>query len=102
MAAFLQFLLFLFLIIVVGGIFVAVYLYRRVHGMAERLRRQMNGESMGDENPWQSAGGQQGGTQERRTTTEDGSEIIDRRDPDKVKQKIFKDDEGEYVDYKEE
>lgn len=41
-----------------------------------------------------------GSQQSRRTTGE--SEIIDTRSQEKANRKIFSDDEGEFVDYKEE
>jgi hypothetical protein len=37
----------------------------------------------------------------RTTQTDDGVTIIDRRDPDKANKKIFAQDEGEYVEFKE-
>ena len=38
----------------------------------------------------------------RTTYTADGVTIIDHRDPSEVNKKIFAQDEGEYVDFKEE
>ena len=38
----------------------------------------------------------------RRTTTDDGETIIDNRSQQQAGQKIFTQDEGEYVDYEEE
>lgn len=38
----------------------------------------------------------------RRTTTDDGETIIDYRSQQQADQKIFTQDEGEYVDYEEE
>lgn len=39
---------------------------------------------------------------DRRTQTASGITIIDNRDPERARRKIFADDEGEYVDFKEE
>lgn len=94
MSTLLSFLLLLLLLMLVAAVFVGVKVYHTIHDVTSRFKQQMkNGNG--------TASSQKPNT-ERRTPTANGDEIIDRRDPTKASQKIFKEDEGEYVDYKEE
>ena len=61
------------------------------------FREQQGGRASATQRPEEHSGGGR-----RHTTTTSGEVIIDGRDPAKARQKIFKRDEGEYVDYKEE
>ena len=50
---------------------------------------------------WQRSTGKQQQQQRRTTRTADGVTIVDNRDPNAANKKIFAQDEGEYVDFKE-
>lgn len=89
----LTFLLLFFLGMVIAGWLITHKIKAKVQQMTEQMKQQMGGNY---------DAGQNEDTSNRRTTTPSGEEIIDMRDPKKVKQKIFKSDEGEYVDYQEE
>ncbi len=93
------FLLFLFLLAVLLVAFVLRKLFYntgldRLFSIFRNLQGGPSGDGQGTNQRSRSAG--------RQTTTHSGDVIIDRRDPEKANQKIFKNGEGEYVDYKEE
>ena len=83
MSALLSFFLFFFLIIVVSVLYVGIAVYRKYRQLTDVFRRNTNNE---------------------RNYRQRGNEdvVIDCRDAKTKQQKIFSDDEGEYVDYKEE
>ena len=83
MSALLSFFLFCLLIIVVSVLYVGIAVYRKYRQLTDVFRRNTNNE---------------------RNYRQRGNEdvIIDCRDAKTKQQKIFSDDEGEYVDYKEE
>ena len=83
MSALLSFFLFCLLIIVVSVLYVGIAVYRKYRQLPDVFRRNTNHE---------------------RTYRQRGNEdvVIDCRDAKTKQQKIFSDDEGEYVDYKEE
>jgi hypothetical protein len=93
MSTLLYFLLFIFL----SGLLVAAVLGVRLYRMVHRVMRNVRNASVDNE-----ADHSSGRRAYHTTTTETGETIIDQRDPDKIQQKIFKDEEGEYVDFKEE
>lgn len=82
MSALLSFFLFCLLIIVVSVLYVGIAVYRKYRQLTDVFRRNTNNE---------------------RNYRQRGNEdvIIDCRDAKTKQQKIFSDDEGEYVDYKE-
>ncbi len=73
-------------------------LYAYLRKTADRIKQQMGGQAAAQGN----GNDRQQQSYTRRTATAQGETIIDNRNPTEVNQKIFKDDEGEYVDYKEE
>lgn len=83
MSALLSFFLFCLLIIVVSVLYVGIAVYRKYRQLTDVFRRKTNNE---------------------RNYRQRGNEdvVIDCRDAKTKQQKIFSDDEGEYVDYKEE
>lgn len=83
MSALLSFFLFCLLIIVVSVLYVGIAVYRKYRQLTDVFRRNTNNE---------------------RNYRQHGNEdvVIDCRDAKTKQQKIFSDDEGEYVDYKEE
>ena len=83
MSALLSFFLFCLLIIVVSVLYVGIAVYRTYRQLTDVFRRNTNNE---------------------RNYRQRGNEdvVIDCRDAKTKQQKIFSDDEGEYVDYKEE
>lgn len=83
MSALLSFFLFCLLIIVVSVLYVGIAVYRKYRQLTDIFRRNTNNE---------------------RNYRQRGNEdvVIDCRDAKTKQQKIFSDDEGEYVDYKEE
>ncbi len=83
MSALLSFFLFCLLIIVVSVLYVGIAVYRKYRQLTDVFRRNTNNE---------------------RNYRQRGNEdvVIDCRDAKTKQQKIFSDDEGEYVDYKEE
>lgn len=83
MSALLSFFLFCLLIIVVSVLYVGIAVYRKYRQLTDVFRRNTNNE---------------------RNYRQRGNEdvVIDCRDAKAKQQKIFSDDEGEYVDYKEE
>lgn len=82
MSALLSFFLFCLLIIVVSVLYVGIAVYRKYRQLTDVFRRNTNNE---------------------RNYRQRGNEdvVIDCRDAKTKQQKIFSDDEGEYVDYKE-
>lgn len=82
MSALLSFFLFCLLIIVVSVLYVGIAVYRKYRQLTDVFRRNTNNE---------------------RSYRQRGNEdvVIDCRDAKTKQQKIFSDDEGEYVDYKE-
>lgn len=82
MSALLSFFLFCLLIIVVSVLYVGIAVYRKYRQLTDVFRRNTNNE---------------------RNYRQRGNEdvVIDCRDTKTKQQKIFSDDEGEYVDYKE-
>jgi nucleoid-associated protein YgaU len=89
----LTFFLLLILCAVAAGAVIFLRVRRHLQSIADQFQQQTGAGKRTSEGP-QASG--------RRTTTPSGEEIIDLRDPEKVQQKIFKSDEGEYVDYTEE
>ena len=83
MSALLSFFLFCLLIIVVSVLYVGIAVYRKYRQLTDIFRRNTNNER-----------------NYRQRADEDV--VIDCRDAKTKQQKIFSDDEGEYVDYKEE
>lgn len=83
MSTLLSFFLFCLLIIVVSVLYVGIAVYRKYRQLTDVFRRNTNNE---------------------RNYRQRGNEdvVIDCRDAKTKQQKIFSDDEGEYVDYKEE
>lgn len=83
MSALLSFFLFCLLIIVVSVLYVGIAVYRKYRQLTDVFRRNTNNE---------------------RNYRQRGNEdvVIDCRDAKTKQQKIFSDDEGEYVDYEEE
>ncbi len=83
MSALLSFFLFCLLIIVVSVLYVGIAVYRKYRQLTDVFRRNTNNE---------------------RNYRQRGNEdvVIDCRDAKTKQQKIFSDNEGEYVDYKEE
>ena len=83
MSALLSFFLFCLLIIVVSVLYVGIAVYRKYRQLTDVFRRNTNNE---------------------RNYRQRGNEdvVIDCRDAKTKQQKIFSDDEGAYVDYKEE
>lgn len=83
MSALLSFFLFCLLFIVVGVLYVGIAVYRKYRQLTDVFRRNTNNE---------------------RNYRQRGNEdvVIDCRNAKTKQQKIFSDDEGEYVDYKEE
>lgn len=83
MSVLLSFFLFCLLIIVVSVLYVGIAVYRKYRQLTDVFRRNTNNE---------------------RNYRQRGNEdvVIDCRDAKTKQQKIFSDDEGEYVDYKEE
>lgn len=83
MSALLSFFLFCLLFIVVSVLYVGIAVYRKYRQLTDVFRRNTNNE---------------------RNYRQRGNEdvVIDCRDDKTRQQKIFSDDEGEYVDYKEE
>lgn len=83
MSALLSFFLFCLLIIVVSVLYVGIAVYRKYRQLTDVFRRNTNNE---------------------RNYRQRGNKdvVIDCRDAKTKQQKIFSDNEGEYVDYKEE
>lgn len=89
MAAFFQFLLLMFVAaFVIIGLFI-YRVYKQIHDAARQFKSQMDGTAQ-----------QQQCRQNR--TYGDQETVVDNRDPEVANQKIFTEDEGEYVDFKEE
>ena len=88
---------FFFLLFAIGIASLVWKVRKHVRRMRDTLQHNMDDEAfrrMSDEHNWQTK------QEEGRTTrTKDGITIIDHRDPNK---KIFTQDEGEYVDFREE
>jgi hypothetical protein len=86
-------LLFFFLVmaLAIGG-YVIYHIFRTLHQAAGQFGKQGDG----------SRSRQSSQRQQRTTTTSAGDVIIDGRTPGQSQQKIFKEGEGEYVDFKEE
>jgi cell division protein FtsL len=87
MAAFFKFILIIFIAIVIAIAVVVIRVYKRIHQAAQQIREQMGGEASQN--------------QKRQHPYSGDDEIIDNRDPEKANQKIYSDNEGEYVDYEE-
>ncbi|MBM6992949.1 MAG: DUF4834 family protein [Prevotella sp.] len=95
--------LFFILALLLIGVFIVVIIVRNLvysTGL-DRIFRLFRNQQNGGEDAKQ-GGGRRNSRTRRQTTTPSGDVIIDHRDPDKASQKIFRKDEGEYVDYKEE
>lgn len=95
----LLFLLFIFL----AGIFIIILLVRnllRASGLDQLFH--LFGQRPGGNTRHQGSTQRQQNPEQRHTTTATGEVIIDRRTAEEANQKIFHQDEGEYVDYKEE
>lgn len=88
------FLLFLVIMTAIGVILYS--LYRSFHDTARLFKDRMTGK-----NRQRNKGNFKKRNYFYRSRTENGDVIIDKRDPVKINQKIFKKNEGEYVDFKE-
>ncbi len=84
-------LLFVVMALAIGG-YVIYRLFNTLRQTVGQFGRQGNNRSKSNS----------AHTQQRTTTTSDGDVIIDSRIPEQSQQKIFKQGEGEYVDFKEE
>ena len=87
MATFLNFILLIFIAIVLIITLFAYRLYNQIHRAADNFRRQMNK--------------QQHRSSHTHGEARDEETIIDRRTQQEANKKIFSKDEGEYVDYQE-
>lgn len=91
-----------FFLFIVGIIIVLTLIRRVLHatGLDQLLHlfRQQGRRGQGTSRP----AGSPRPDQPRHTATAHGDTIIDRRNPEEASQKIFRRDEGEYVDYEEE
>ncbi|ETD16014.1 MULTISPECIES: DUF4834 family protein [Prevotellaceae] len=87
MATFLNFILLVFIAIVLIIALFAYRLYSQIHQAADNFRRQMNKHHHHSSHTHSEAG--------------DEETIIDRRTLQEANKKIFSKDEGEYVDYQE-
>lgn len=84
---------FIFLLFIAFFIFILLTAFRFI----STFRSNMNKFNRGS----QGFGQQQQGNQQRRTYGQDG-QVFDTREPQDANKKIFKKNEGEYVDYVEE
>ena len=82
-----KFLLLIFIAVLITGILIAFRIYRSVRNITERCKGGNGSQT-----------GRQGYDQRNSNTKE---HVVDHRNPHTAKQKIFKDEEGEYVDYEE-
>ena len=86
---------FIFLLFIAFFIFILLTAFRFISTFRSNMNK-FNRRSQG-------FGQQQQGNQQRRTYGQDGQEqVFDTREPEEANKKIFKEDEGEYVDYVEE
>ncbi|MFC2776018.1 MAG: DUF4834 family protein [Prevotella sp.] len=83
--AFLKFIFVLFIVLFVFVLFTALRFLNTFRQNINRFRRTMNGANA-----------------QQRTNYGNREGVIDTRDPEEAQKKIFKKDEGEYVDYEEE
>lgn len=90
MGTFLHFILFIFIIAL---FFIGSFIYR-IYKQINKVKKQF-GNFTGQNNGANHAAGQDS------RTYGDEEIIIDKRNPDKSSQKIFTEDDGEYVDYEE-
>lgn len=89
MTAFFQFLLLMFVAaFVLIGLFI-YRVYKQIHHAARQFKSQMDGTAQQQQS-------------RRNGTYGDQETVVDNRDPEVANQKIFTEDEGEYVDFKEE
>lgn len=88
MTAFLKLILITIIIIIVAVAIVFFWLYRKVNSFT----RTFTGGNKSGRSQRRSGGGRTYGNQEG---------VIDARSPEQANRKIFKDDEGEYVDFTE-
>lgn len=84
----------LFGLFLIAAIFFGIKIWRvwrRVHKAVNEFNQQFGGDKTSGQTQ----------SQTRYSDTDTGDTIIDTRNPEKVKQKIFSENEGEYVDYVE-
>lgn len=89
-----------FFIFLIVGLFVIATIMFRILATFNRASRRFR-EKMGH-NATMGSNRNSDDYYSRSTRTETGDTIIDRRPQQKTEQKIFKENEGEYVDYEEE
>ena len=82
-----KFLLLIFIAVLITGILIAFRIYRSARNITHRFKGGNGSQSA-----------RQGYDQRNSNTKE---HVVDHRNPHTAKQKIFKDEEGEYVDYEE-
>lgn len=87
----LQFLLFMFFVVFVVFAFIIWRAWRKIHNTVNQFNSQFGSGAYQNEDV----------SPHRSTTTDSGETIIDMRSQEKANQKIFRKDEGEYVDYEE-
>lgn len=90
---------FFFIFLIVGLFIIATIMFRVLATFNHASRRFR--EKMG-RNATMGRNNNADNFSSRSTPTESGDTIIDRRPQQKTEQKIFKENEGEYVDYEEE
>lgn len=95
-------LLFVLFILLIGILFTIALLRTLYHRSGLSYIVNMFRQKPQDEQSQQQSADGQHRSGTRQTRTSSGNIIIDRRDPEKANRKIFDDDEGEYVDFKEE
>lgn len=96
--SFLLFLLFLFLFGIILAVLTLCNLYYRsgLDQVFSLFRKQQDPGKQKNSTSSKHRGGRN-----RHTKTDSGDILIDTRDPEKANQKIFADNEGEYVDFNE-
>lgn len=96
----LQILMFVFLLIIAMFVLTAVILHRLFHQLGlNQIFNLFRGKTKGEHR--RQGTSKQTHWGKRQTQTPSGITIIDHRTPEKVNQKIFQKDEGEYVDFEE-
>ena len=82
-------------ILFIGLIAIVFAVLNFVRRSVQRFTRTMGGNDAGDKQQYRQQ------NTRRTTTTKEGVTIIDQRPPSANRRKIFSDNEGEYVDFKE-
>ena len=81
-----KFLLLIFIAVLIAGILTVFRIYRSVRNITDRFK---------------GGGTQQGSQAHNQRRSGNKESVIDHRNPHTANRKIFKDGEGEYVDYEE-